>query len=90
VDFHPDHTLRCNTDPKYKHLYKWAINDIDAQGHQISLDQIPWVWSLYFTATSCVLGESVEIESQFHSDETTPKPSGFTTRSYQQFSLVES
>jgi hypothetical protein len=74
VDFHLEHGLRLHTEPEHKGLYKWAINEIDAQGQQIGDDQIPWVWSLYFTATSCALGDNIEIDSQFQTNETTPKP----------------
>jgi hypothetical protein len=65
VDFHLDRKLRLHTDPEHKALYNWAINEIDAQGRQIGSDQIPWHWTLNFTATSCVLGDSFDIESQF-------------------------
>jgi hypothetical protein len=74
VDFHLDRGLRLHTDPEHKSLYRWAINEIDAQGQQVGQDQIPWVWSLNFTATSCVLGDSFNIESQFQEEEATPPP----------------
>jgi hypothetical protein len=61
VDFHLERGLRLHTEPEHKNLYKWAINEIDADGKKIGLDQIPWQWSLYFTATSCVLSDSIEI-----------------------------
>src|SRR5262249_41712376 len=64
---------RLHTEQEFKSLYPWAINEIDAHGKTIGRDQIPWDWSLYFTATSCVLGDSIEIES--HIDETTPPSS---------------
>ena len=65
MDFHLERGLRLHTQPEHKNLYSWAINEIDAQGQQIGHDQIPWPWTLYFTATSCVLGDSIDIESQF-------------------------
>ncbi|MEA2914370.1 MAG: hypothetical protein QOJ15_6451 [Bradyrhizobium sp.] len=61
VKFHLDRELRLHTEPEHKTLYRWAINEIDAQGQKIGSDQIPWEWSLYFTATSCVLSDSIEI-----------------------------
>jgi hypothetical protein len=69
VDFHLTRGLRLHTNPKHKNLYKWAIVEIDAKGHQIGRDQIPWQWTLNFTATSCVLGDSIEIKSK-----TAPSP----------------
>lgn len=64
MDFHLTRGLRLNTEPEHKSLYNWAINEIDAEGHQIGRDQIPWRWTLNFTATSCVLGDSIEIKSK--------------------------
>ncbi len=72
MDFHVERGLRLHTEPKHKNLYSWAIIEIDAQGRQIGRDQIPWTWTLYFTATSCQLNDSIEIESQFRNEEATP------------------
>jgi len=73
VDFHLELGLRLQTELEYKDLYGgWAINEIDAQGQQIGHDQIPWEWTLCFTATSCVLGDGIEIKSQLQIEETTP------------------
>jgi hypothetical protein len=75
VDFHLERGLRLNTEPEHKSLYKWAINEIDAQGQQIGRDQIPWEWSFNFTATSCELCDGIDISSKFQVvKETTPAP----------------
>jgi hypothetical protein len=74
VDFHLERGLRLHTEPEHKSLYRWAIQELDAQGKQIGDDQIPWGWTLYFTATSCVLADSIEIKSEFQSEETAPAP----------------
>lgn len=71
VDFHLERGLRFNTKPKHMSLYGWAINEIDAQGQQIGDDQIPWSWTLRFTATSCVLCDSIDIEKR-QMEETKP------------------
>lgn len=49
MEFHLDYGLQLQTEPEHKSLYKWAINEIDAQGRQIGHDQIPWEWTLHFT-----------------------------------------
>jgi hypothetical protein len=82
VDFHLERGLRLHTEPKHKNLYSWAIHEIDAQGKQIGDDQIPWQWTLYFTATSCVLADSIEIESQFQREETAPAPPKIVQRQH--------
>ncbi len=61
MDFNLTRGLRLHTKPDDENLDSWAINEIDAQGQQIGDDQIPWFASLYFTATSCVLRDSIEI-----------------------------
>lgn len=61
MDYHLERTLRLHTEPEHKSLYKWAINEVDADGKTIGLDQVPWHYSLYFTATSCVLSDSIEL-----------------------------
>ena len=74
MDFHLERGLRLHTEPEHKSLYSWAINEIDAQSQQIGDDQIPWDWTLDFTATSCVLADSIDIKSKFQMEETTPAP----------------
>ena len=61
MDFNLTRGLRLHTKPDDENLDSWAINEIDAQGQQIGDNQIPWFASLYFTATSCVLRDSIEI-----------------------------
>ncbi|WP_271531966.1 hypothetical protein [Bradyrhizobium sp. CCBAU 25338] len=61
--------LRLHTQPKHKNLYSWAINEIDEQGRKIGEDQIPWAWSLYFVATSCSLGDSIDLKTKYASQD---------------------
>lgn len=65
MDYHLDYGLRLHTELKYKSLYAWAIDEIDADGRPIGRDQIPWNWTLVFSATSCVLTNWFEIETPF-------------------------
>ena len=74
MDFHLERELRLITEPEHKNLYSWAISEIDAQGRQIGADQIPWEWTLNFTATSCVLSDSIDIDPQFQMNNTTLLP----------------
>lgn len=68
MEFHLTRGLRLQTDPEHKNLYKWAINEIDQEGRVVGRDQIPWPWTLNFTATSCSLGDSLEIKTKAASD----------------------
>jgi hypothetical protein len=65
MDFHLDYGLRLHTEPEYKSLYSWAINEVGADGSSIGQDQIPWRWTLNFSATSCVLTNRFEIAAPF-------------------------
>lgn len=61
MDYHLDHRLRLRTETEHKGLYSWAINEIDDADRVIGTDQIPWVWDLYFHATSMVMGDSIVV-----------------------------
>lgn len=65
MNYHLDYRLRLHTEPKYKSLYGWAINEIEADGSPVDRDQIPWRWTLGFSATSCVLTNRLEIAAPF-------------------------
>lgn len=71
MDFHLERGLRLHAESELKNLYSWAINEIDAEGQPVGGDQIPWVWTLRFTATSCVLGDGIEI-NKFNTGKNRP------------------
>ncbi len=71
MDYHLERRLRLHAEPEHKSLYSWAINEIDENGALVGGDQIPWEWTLSFTATSCVLSDSIELKSEWQLDETT-------------------
>jgi hypothetical protein len=60
-----DYGLRLHTEPEYEGLYGWAIHEVEADGSPVGQDQIPWVWDLPFSATSCVLTNRFEISAPF-------------------------
>lgn len=62
MEFHLDYGLRLHAEPKYKSLYNWAINEVEADGRPIDSDQIPWAWTLLFSAMSCMLTNRFEIK----------------------------
>lgn len=74
MDVHLERRLRLHTEPEHEGLGNWAITEIDAQGQQVGLNQVPWRWTLCFIATSCVLYDITTIESQVESKETTLSP----------------
>lgn len=42
------YALKLDTNPEYKSLYSWSIQEHDQSGRKIGRDFIPWPWSLYF------------------------------------------
>lgn len=63
MQFHLDRKLRLNTETGYKNLYSWAIQEVRAE-NAIESDQIPWEWTLYFTAEVCTVSETLRIQPQ--------------------------
>ena len=52
MDYHLDHRTRLSPESEYKNLYPWSLQEVSENGEQIGLDQVPWRWSLYFSARS--------------------------------------
>ncbi len=61
MDYHLDRRLRFFGQPKHKSLYSWAINEVDESGQVVGDDQIPWGWTLYFTAIELILGDQLTL-----------------------------
>lgn len=81
MDYHLERLLRVHAEPEHKNLYTWAINELDENGSVIGRDQIPWAWTLYFTAISCVLSDNIELEPEFQlKDKSPPAPIEITQR----------
>jgi len=54
--------LRFKINEEHTSLYSWAIIEVDDQGKQVGIDQIPWSWTLSFTATELVLRDSLKVQ----------------------------
>ncbi|MBY2988688.1 hypothetical protein [Rhizobium leguminosarum] len=63
MEFHLNRQLRFHAEPEHKSLYRWAINEIDEQGQVVGHDQIPWGWTLYFTAQELILADQLGVIS---------------------------
>lgn len=62
MDYHLDYKLNFNASPEHKNLYQWAIVEVDEKGKDVGVDQIPWVWSLCFLATSYGVSDQFQVE----------------------------
>lgn len=61
--------MTLSSDSEYKNLYPWSLQELDAEGQKIGRDQIPWEWTLYFTATELALSDTLAIEQDYGSED---------------------
>ncbi len=65
MNYHLERKIRLSEDSEYRGLYPWSLQEINENGEQVGKDQIPWAWSLYFTATELSQNYSVDIEKSY-------------------------
>lgn len=51
MDLQLDKKIFLTTEREHKNLYSWCIQEHNANGEKIGLDQIPWAWNNHFFAT---------------------------------------
>ena len=64
LDYHLERKLRFKTNSEHNSLYSWSVVELDELREQVGEDQIPWAWTLYFTATEIVLHDDLEIQEE--------------------------
>jgi len=62
MDFHLEHEIRFSEDHEHKSLYSWSLQEISKDGKKIGSDQIPWDWTLYFTASELRYRKAIKLE----------------------------
>jgi len=62
MDCHIDRRIVLATESELKNLYNWHLKEIDDAGNQLGADQIPWPYSLIFTAKNLALREFFKAE----------------------------
>jgi hypothetical protein len=77
---HLDRRMRVNANPEHKSLYRWAITEVDSKGTIIGEDQIPWGWTQFFTANSCVLSDEIRFEEFQDEDNPTQNKNPASTQ----------
>lgn len=87
MEFHLDRKLRLLTETEYNNLYQWAINELDDSGESRCRDQIPWRWTLYFTATDVVLRDELTLTERSEDGAFLPQEAGISHRRSIQASL---
>jgi hypothetical protein len=72
MDYHIDRRVILNQDSEFKNLYKWSLQEFDADGKKLGSDQIPWNWHLYFTASELTVSDTITLEPNYrHASEET-------------------
>lgn len=56
MDYELNRKILFSEEIEYKSLYSWCLQELDANGDKIGLDQIPWAWTNRFIATSLRYG----------------------------------
>lgn len=65
MEYHLDRRIVLSQDSEFKNLYSWFLQESDEDGHKLHPDQIPWAWSLYFTATELTLQDSLSVRDEY-------------------------
>ena len=69
MDNHLERKIRLSEEPEYKNLYSWSLQEFDGDGNKIGSDQVPWEWSLCFTASELRHNRYIQIEQPYGSED---------------------
>jgi len=69
MKYHLERGVRLSIESEYENLYKWSLQEHNENGKQIGENQIPWAWSLHFTASELRHIRSIEYGKLYDSDE---------------------
>jgi hypothetical protein len=65
---HLEREIRLSEKSEYENLYHWSLQEIDGDGNQVVEDQIPWGWTLYFSAGELRYSTSIESKIDYGED----------------------
>lgn len=72
MEHHQDRRVVLSTESEFQNLYSWSLQEIKEDGTKDGRDQIPWEWTLYFTATALTLSDTFAVEESYRDAETEP------------------
>lgn len=72
MEYHIDNRVILSEDTKFKNLYQWCLQEHDDEGNEVGRNQIPWEWTLYFTATELIFEDRITIDSSVLQGEDKP------------------
>jgi hypothetical protein len=65
MDYHLDRKVILSQESEHKSLYKWSLQEIDANGKKLGRDLIPWAWSFNFRASELSLRDTLSFEKKY-------------------------
>ena len=68
MDYHLERKIRLCEDSENKSLYPWSLQEFNKKGEKVGNDQIPWRWSLYFTASELNHSRSIDFDKSNDSE----------------------
>ena len=68
MDSNLERKIRLCEDSEYESLYPWSLQELNKKGEKIGRDQIPWSWSLYFTASEISHNRSIDLGKSYDSE----------------------
>jgi hypothetical protein len=79
MEYHFDHRIRLNQESEYKNLYSWSLRELSETGEQLGSDQVPWHWSLYFSAGELRYNKELSLERQGDPEDILPSQEGVSS-----------
>ncbi|MFK0691577.1 hypothetical protein ACFX5Q_25740 [Mesorhizobium sp. IMUNJ 23033] len=77
METHIDRRVILCQESEFKSLYEWSLQELNADGKQVGRDQIPWIWTLSFTASELTLRDTIAIKPSYPDD---PEESQMTAK----------
>lgn len=68
MDIHLENKILLNEKSEYKSLYQWSLHELDKSGNKIGADQIPWTYSLYFSASELCYTDNIVLSKLYKDD----------------------
>jgi hypothetical protein len=65
MEYHIDRKVILSQDSDHKSLYKWSLQEVDANGKKLGRDLIPWAWSFNFRASELSLSDILSFETKY-------------------------
>ncbi|MBE0533574.1 MAG: hypothetical protein IH626_22350 [Rhodospirillales bacterium] len=68
MEFHINRRVILNPQSEYGNLYRWSLEEFDADRKKAGRGQIPWHWTVYFTVDELALNDRLELKADYQTD----------------------